>query len=95
MSVQVVVRDNGGLARVGLVRRRGWSERAIRRAVEAGEVSRPRKGWLAAPGADPLLVCAARDGVVLSCVTEARRLGLWVLERGDRSGSCCCCASWQ
>ena len=48
MSAQVVVRDNGGLARVGLVRRRGWSERAIRRAVEAGEVSR-RLSWLRLP----------------------------------------------
>ncbi|SIN74624.1 endonuclease domain-containing protein [Agromyces cerinus] len=34
---------------------------------------------LALPGADHELVAAARAGVVLSCITQARRLGLWVL----------------
>ncbi|MGB4776948.1 endonuclease domain-containing protein, partial [Microbacterium sp.] len=36
------------------------------------------------PGADAHLVAAARDGVVVSCVTAAVRLGLWVLDPGDR-----------
>ncbi len=40
---------------------------------------RVRKGWVATPGADAALVAAARAGVVLTCVTQARRLGLWVL----------------
>lgn len=38
-----------------------------------------RKGWVALPGADAYLVAAARAGVVISCITQARRLGLWVL----------------
>lgn len=41
---------------------------------------RVRKGWVATPGADVCLVAAARAGVVLSCITQARRLGLWVLD---------------
>lgn len=70
------------MVRVRTLRRSGWSERAIRTAVERAEVERPRKGWVALPDADPHLVAAARAGVVISCVTEARRLGLWVLDVG-------------
>ncbi|WP_424439339.1 type IV toxin-antitoxin system AbiEi family antitoxin domain-containing protein, partial [Microbacterium sp.] len=51
MSVREAVRSLGGVVRVRALRRRGLSERAVRRAVEAGEVVRPRKGWLALPGA--------------------------------------------
>lgn len=40
---------------------------------------RPRNGWVALPEADPPLVAAARAGVVLTCQTQASRLGLWVL----------------
>ncbi|MFT3799219.1 endonuclease domain-containing protein [Microbacterium sp.] len=84
MELAEAVRSQGGVVRVRALRRRGWSERAINRAVTSGAVSRPRNGWLAAPGADPLLVASARDGVVLSCVTQAQRLGLWVLESPPR-----------
>lgn len=42
-----------------------------------------RRGWLAAPGADKLLVEAAKHGVVLSCVTQARRRGIWVHDRSS------------
>lgn len=38
-----------------------------------------RKGWVAVPSADGYLVAAARAGVVVSCITQAQRLGLWVL----------------
>jgi very-short-patch-repair endonuclease len=38
-----------------------------------------RRNWLALPDADGELVAAARAGVVLTCITQARRLGLWVL----------------
>ncbi len=44
---------------------------------------RPARGWVALPQADPELVAAARDGYVLSCITQARRLGLWVLEETE------------
>jgi len=40
---------------------------------------RLRRVWVAVPDADPLLQLAASSGVVLSCVTQAKRLGLWVL----------------
>ena len=65
------------------VRQRGWSERQVGGAVESGLLLRPRKGWVAVRDADPLLVAAARAGVVLSCITQARRLGLWILRGSD------------
>ena len=49
-------------------------------AVEAGELKRVGHGWLAVPDIDPELEAAAEDGVVLTCITEARRLGLWILQ---------------
>ena len=77
------VMTGGGVVRTRVLLDRGWGRRAIERAVSAGALVRVRSGWVAAPAADPSLVAAARNGVVLSCVTQARRLGLWVL-REDR-----------
>ncbi|WP_431778677.1 endonuclease domain-containing protein [Microbacterium aurantiacum] len=71
----------GGVVRVSALRSRGWSRRAIERRLATHMLTRPRDGWVALPGADPLLVAAARAGVVLSCLTQAERLGLWV--QGD------------
>lgn len=68
----------GGLARVSTLRERGFTRRTIEREVSSARLIRPRNGWVAAPEADPLLVAAARAGAVLTCQTQARRLGLWV-----------------
>jgi very-short-patch-repair endonuclease len=78
--VQEFVRAAGGVARVRSVTDAGFSRHRIDRAVARGDVIRVRRGWLATPGADPYLVAAARAGVVVTCVTQARRLGLWVLD---------------
>jgi very-short-patch-repair endonuclease len=78
VDVRAAVAVAGGISRVADLRARGFSRRAVEGAVSAGALLRPRKGWVAAPDADPHLVAAARAGVVLTCVTQARRLGLWV-----------------
>lgn len=44
---------------------------------------RVRRDWIASPDADPNLIAAARSGTVVSCITAAERLGLWVHERPD------------
>lgn len=80
-EVAIEVRRRGGICRVSSVRDRGFSRREVDGAVGAGLLSRPIRGWLAVPGTDPDLLRAARAGVVLSCLTQARRLGLWVHER--------------
>lgn len=46
-------------------------------AVQRGVLFRVRRGWVAPADADPALVDAVRGGVVLSCVTQAKRIGLW------------------
>lgn len=79
MRVTDAVAQRGGIVRAAQLRRLGYSERALRAAVEGGELVRPRRGWVATPSGDPLLRAAAQAGVVLSCVTQAQRLGLWVL----------------
>ncbi|MFT4230558.1 MAG: type IV toxin-antitoxin system AbiEi family antitoxin domain-containing protein, partial [Microbacterium sp.] len=80
MDVVEWVTEQGGIVRAAELRRHGASSRAIAAAVARGALQRPRKGWIASPRADPYLVAAARAGVVLTCVTQARRLGLWVLD---------------
>jgi very-short-patch-repair endonuclease len=79
MHIHERVREAGGITRSSDLRRQGCSNRALTAAVAAGALIRPRNGWLAVPDVDPELFAAARAGVVLTCVTQARRLGLWVL----------------
>lgn len=73
----VAARD--GVARASSLSRAGHSRHRIAQAIEAGDLVRVRRDWVAAPGADAELIAAARAGVVLSCITWARRAGLWVL----------------
>lgn len=72
-----------GVARVDALRRAGVSEHALRRARERGQLFSVCRGWVALRGADAMLVAAARRGVVLSCITLAARMGLWVLESSE------------
>jgi very-short-patch-repair endonuclease len=67
--------------RVSTLQREGYTRHLLRTALEVGVIQRVRRDWVALPDADPELVSAARRGVVLSCVTRARRVGLWVLGR--------------
>lgn len=68
----------GGLARRAEMVKLGHSQRTIAVAISAGALRSIRRVWVAAPDADAYLVAAARSGVVLTCVTRARRLGLWI-----------------
>ncbi|MFT4212775.1 MAG: DUF559 domain-containing protein [Microbacterium sp.] len=70
----------GGVARPTVLAREGHSRYRVGQALDAGLLVRVRRDWVATPSADPQLIAAARNGVVLSCVTMARRLGLWVAE---------------
>jgi len=68
----------GGVARVETLRAAGISSHTLRRARELGVVTSIRRGWVALPDADPVIAGAATRGVVISCVSAAERLGLWV-----------------
>lgn len=60
--------------------RQGVPKHAIAQACDRGMLIRLRRVWIAVPDADPALLRAARDGTVLTCITQAQRLGLWVLD---------------
>lgn len=79
IAVQAVA-DRNGVARIATLRRTGVSRYRLDEALSAGRLLRVRRDWVAVPTADPHLIAAARGGVVISCVTAARRLGLWVLD---------------
>ncbi|MDE0547186.1 endonuclease domain-containing protein [Microbacterium sp. C7(2022)] len=78
------LRHTGGVMRASAVTDLGFSPHCVRAAMVAGAVTRPRRGWLADTEADPELIAAARAGVVLTCITEARRRGLWVLDELEK-----------
>lgn len=72
------VRAKGGVARTATLIAGGISRHVLGAAVKAGSLVRARRGWVALKDADPYLLAAARGGVVLTCITQAHRLGLWV-----------------
>lgn len=76
------VRAAGGVARARTLVASGHTQRTLRELVDASHLIRLRRVWVAVPDADPLLIAAAREGVVVSCVTAARRRGIWVLGEG-------------
>lgn len=75
------LRTRGGVGRVRDLRAAGASQHVLRRLKETGAITTIRQGWVALPDADPQLRGAVARGVVLSCVTAAKRHGLWVPEK--------------
>lgn len=73
------VSERGGVARISTLQRSGVSRHYVRLGIDLGRVRRIARDWVATTAADPELVAAARTGGVLTYVTQARRLGLWVL----------------
>ncbi|HCS60337.1 MAG TPA: DNA/RNA helicase [Microbacterium sp.] len=80
--VELVV-ELGGVARVERLKALGTGRRELDRKLASGQLVRVRRGWVAVPGADVILVAAARAGVVVTCISQAARLGLWVHENPE------------
>lgn len=72
-----------GVARIEALKRLGVTTHQLRKARGRGLIFSVRRGWVALRDADPMLVAAARRGVVLSCITLAARRGLWVLDASE------------
>lgn len=77
--LQSLLDAHDGVARTATLRLHGVTRGALERATSSGRLVRITRGWVARPDADPYLVTAARAGVVVTCVSRARMLGLWVL----------------
>lgn len=83
MDLRQALMRRDGVARTETLIRLGVSRSALRAAVRSGKIIAVRRGWVAVPDADPMLLAAARRGVFLSCVTLAARRGLWVLDASE------------
>ncbi|NLA66065.1 MAG: DUF559 domain-containing protein [Leucobacter sp.] len=73
------VQSLGGVTATATLLSAGQTRYRLHRALTRGALVQPRRGWVALADADPMLVVAATHNVVLSCITQAKRLGLWVL----------------
>lgn len=84
MELITAVEEAGGIMRVGALRAAtGASRYALDAAIAAGGLFRAARGWVATAEADPMLLAAARTGVIVSCATQAARLGLWDVRPGE------------
>lgn len=72
------IAQQGGVVHSSVARAAGFTMYGMRSAVERGAVSRVRRSWLALPECDRALVLAARVGGRVSCLSQAKRAGLWV-----------------
>ncbi|MBN9612671.1 MAG: DUF559 domain-containing protein [Actinobacteria bacterium] len=79
MDLRTALNRTKGIARSSTLLDLGVRRSEIERALGSGTAVRPRRGWVALTNTDPELLGAAERGAVLSCITQARRLGLWVL----------------
>ncbi|PKI91908.1 DNA/RNA helicase [Actinomycetales bacterium SN12] len=67
-----------GIAHTSEIYAAGFSKRAVGVAVSRRTLVRVRRSWIATPDCDPALLAAIGAGGRLTCVSQARRLGLWV-----------------
>lgn len=77
MALYSTLAASGGIMRTRALLDAGHTRHELTALVESGRLTRPLRGWIALPRADPQLVYAARHGVILSCMTVIRRAGLW------------------
>lgn len=84
MDITAFISHHGGVNRTADLVAAGFSRHVLGQALRSGRILRVAPGWVAAPNADPVLAAAARGGVVLSCLTQAERIGLWIPRAPDR-----------
>jgi len=77
-AVREWVTGRGGLVHGHDARDAGFSRRDIDEAVRADLLRRVRRVWLAAPSVDRGRLVAVSIGGRLTCVSAAKRAGLWV-----------------
>jgi very-short-patch-repair endonuclease len=73
-----IVDAAGGAARREHLLSHGVTRRALQRACEQGAIVQPARGIYALPGCDRDVRLAADHGALLTCLSGARRAGLWV-----------------
>lgn len=71
-----------GIAHTSDIYAAGFSRHAISKAVDEGRTLRIRRSWIALHECEDDLLSAVGAGGRLTCVSAARRLGLWVPDDG-------------
>lgn len=77
------LREHEGVARRSELLAAGVTRHDLVSALREGSVLRPARGILALPDADPLLVRCLTTNSLLTCVSAARKHGLWVLREHE------------
>lgn len=72
-----ILRRRGGLAHLSVLESDGAKRVLLQRMVVTGLLLRPRRGWYALPGIDPLLLRASTLGGMITCVSALSRAGVW------------------
>jgi very-short-patch-repair endonuclease len=73
----------GGVASCDELAARGFTLRAIDKAVAAHHVTRVRRGWVAAANAPDAVVRAVKSRGIVSCVSVLRALEVWTADSHD------------
>lgn len=71
------LRQLGEVGRVRTLHARGLTDAALRHALAAGIVTRPRHGWVASLRADTDQLRAIALGARIGCASALRRFGVW------------------
>jgi len=79
MTAKLHLHRLGGVAPAAKLIDLGVSRHQLSLELKSGAIRAVRRGWVALPDADSQLFLAASTGTVLTCITQAKRLGLWVL----------------
>jgi very-short-patch-repair endonuclease len=82
-AVEGALLECQGVARVGDLMASGVTQHSIRAGLASGRLLRPARGIVALPEADPVLVRCASTNSLLTCVSAAELLGLWVVHRPE------------
>lgn len=72
---------SNGVAHSTAIRDAGYSAQTVKRAIDAGHLSRVRRSWLVDRDCSQERRLAASAGGRITCVSAARTLGLW--DHGD------------
>lgn len=80
MSFIAQLHKRAGVARTSTLIAAGVPRGEIAGAVASAKAVRLKRGWVALPDADPMLMLAAKYSMTISCISNAKRLGLWVFK---------------
>jgi very-short-patch-repair endonuclease len=83
MNLTMLLSQNDGFATREQLRRAGFSNYAIRAALERGALVAYGRDVVARPVVAPAFARAARMGARVACVTAAHAMGLWVLAEDE------------